>query len=145
MFCEIFTLLLSCISILFSITLQDSDNWEMVDDLSKDPDFEILDESTYEPISEDMELPVGLAIRCPNKISSAYTMLIINAVLRVCKRQDLMISRRGVDNVRKRILKKAVEKRKVEDVNFFKLDMDGKTSDTAIGKNQLLKKDNITG
>ena len=118
---------------------------EMVDDLSKDPDFEILDESNHEPISEDMELPVGLAIRCPNKISSAYTMLIINAVLRVCKRQDLMISRRGVDNVRKRILKKAVEKRKVEDVNFIKLDMDGKTSDTAIGKNQLLKKDNITG
>ena len=125
--------------------MQDEDDWEMVDDLSKDPDFEILDESTHEPISEDMELPVGLAIRCPNKISSAYTMLIINATLRVCKRQDLMISRRGVDNVRKRILKKAVDRRKVEDVNFIKLDMDGKTSDTAIGKNQLKKKDNITG
>ena len=125
--------------------MQDSDDWEMVDDLSKDPDFEILDESNHEPISEDMELPVGLAIRCPNKISSAYTMLIINAVLRVCKKPELMISRRGVDNVRKRILNKAVEKRKVEDVNFIKLDMDGKTSDTAIGKNQTLKKDNITG
>ena len=136
---------ISSIFILFSITLQDEDTWEMMDDLSKDPDFEILDESNHEPISEDMELPVGLAIRCPNKISAAYTMLIINATLRVCKRQDLMISRRGVDNVRKRILKKAVEKRKVEDVNFIKLDMDGKTSDTAIGKNQLKKKDNITG
>ena len=117
----------------------------MVDDLEKDPNFEVLDEpSINDSISEDMELPVGLAIRCPSKISSAYTMLIINATLRICNRHDLMISRRGVDNVRKRILDKAVERRKVEDRNFIKMDMDGKISETAIGKNKLKKKDNIT-
>ena len=31
-----------------------------------------------------------------------------------------------------------------EDRNFIKLDMDGKISETAIGKNKLKKKDNIT-
>ena len=86
----------------------------MVDDLKNDPDFEFLDEvNNVELISEAMELPVGLAARFP--ISSYQATLIINACFKVAHREDLMISRSGFDNVKKRLLQKAVEKRKEED------------------------------
>ena len=86
----------------------------MVDDLKNDPDFEFLDEiNNVELISEAMELPIGLATRFP--ISSYQGTLLINACFKVANREDLMISRSGFDNVKKRLLQKAVEKREKED------------------------------
>ena len=114
----------------------------MINDLKSDPDFQYLDEFDLAPIPEDMDLPIQFAVRA--SLSSANTSLIINAVLKMCNRDDLMISRSGVDNVKRRILEKAVKKRKVEDQQFIKLDFDGKVSETNIGKNQLTKKDNIS-
>ena len=80
----------------FNFTLfQESDDNDQIDndedDLIKDPDFEYLDYQDLGPIPEEMKGPVKAALRFTQ--SSFQTMLIINATLKMVKRDDLMISR----------------------------------------------------
>ena len=91
----------------------------MVDDFN-DEDFQFLDEWNTEPIHEGLDVPIGLSIRFTD-MSSAQIMLVINSTLKTVNREDLMVSRRGVDNVKKRLLKEAAEKRGLEKKKLFKV------------------------
>ena len=89
----------------------------MIDDLKNDPNFE-MDDIENEPISEKMDIPIGLSVRFG--WSSYQTAIFINSVLAV-KDQIAMISRSGVDKVKKRLLQKASTRRKEESKNLFNI------------------------
>ena len=112
----------------------------MIDDLKNDPNFE-MDEIEREAISEKMDVPIGLSVRFG--WSSYQTAIFINALLAV-KDQIGMISRSGVDKVKKRLLQKASDKRKEESKHLFNIQFDGKISEEASLNGHLVKKDHIT-
>ena len=118
----------------------------MIDDLKADPDFVMDEVEKPERISDKMDLPIGLSVRFG--WSSYQTALFINALLSVCelgpKNEVSMISRSGVDKVKKRLLKKASEKRKEESKQVYNLQFDGKISEELSHNGHYVKNDHIT-
>ena len=89
----------------------------MVDDFN-DEDFQFLDEWNTEPIHPGLDVPIGLSTRFTD-MSSAQIMFIVNSTLKMVNREDLMVSRRGVDNVKKRLLERQKRRNYSRFVAFF--------------------------
>ena len=64
------------------------------DDLEKDPTWDYLDHQDLESIPEAMKGPVTTGLRF--KLSSFAIMLMINQVLTMVNRDDLMVSRQVI-------------------------------------------------
>ena len=62
----------------------DENDYEFEDDISKDPDFQILDYHNLEKIPKEMETPIKHCLRFG--LSSASAMIIINSVLEILNR-----------------------------------------------------------
>ena len=122
---------------------QDEEDIEIMDDdLLKDPDFQPMDDMEKEPISDDMNPLISLAIRLG--ISSYASTLLINQAFQVANREDLMISRQGFDKVKKRILEEAKTTRDKENQQLYCIQFDGKVCEELSVGNKLIKKDHIT-
>ena len=71
--------------------MSDDDDEEDDDDLENDPTWEYLDHMDLESIPEAMKGPVTTGLRF--KMSSFAIMLMVNQVLTMVNRDDLMVSR----------------------------------------------------
>ena len=78
-----------------------------------DPDYEYLEETDRSPKADKFDELVRLGLRCCD--SSEKSVAWLNTAMKIAERPDLMMSRRTFDNLKNRMLAKAVEKRKSED------------------------------